>query len=150
MADDTSQTGTDTIATDDLATLNGSASSGVKIQRVKPGFGDDGDARDVSRAFPLPVIPVATTPTVTGVTASASSTTLLSANTSRRGATLYNSSTSATAYIRFGAAAASIASGGYSVEMPAGAYLEVPFGYTGEIRGIWAAATGYINVTEIV
>jgi hypothetical protein len=55
VADNTAQTGADTIATDDLATLNGAASTGVKIQRVKPAFGVDGDARDVSQAFPLPV-----------------------------------------------------------------------------------------------
>lgn len=58
MADNTALnagTGGDTIATDDLSTLNGSASSGVKVQRVKPGFGVDGDFRDVSAGFPLPV-----------------------------------------------------------------------------------------------
>jgi hypothetical protein len=55
VADNTLQSGADTIATDDLATLNGAASTGVKIQRVKPSFGVDGDARDVSQAYPLPV-----------------------------------------------------------------------------------------------
>jgi hypothetical protein len=53
--DNTAQGGADTIATDDLATLNGAASSGVKVQRVKPVFGVDSDARDVSGAFPFPV-----------------------------------------------------------------------------------------------
>ena len=55
MADNSTQTGGDTIATDDVATLNGGASSGVKVQRVKVAFGDDGDARDASASFPLPV-----------------------------------------------------------------------------------------------
>ena len=55
MADNSQQAGADTIATDDVATLNGAASSGVKVQRVKVGFGDDGVSRDVSAAFPLPV-----------------------------------------------------------------------------------------------
>jgi hypothetical protein len=55
VADNTTQNATDTIATDDLATLNGAASTGVKIQRVKPAFGVDGDARDVSTGFGLPV-----------------------------------------------------------------------------------------------
>lgn len=45
----------DTIATDELTTLNGVASSGVKIQRVKICFGDDADARDSSLAYPLPI-----------------------------------------------------------------------------------------------
>lgn len=55
MADNSAQNGTDTIATDELATLNGGAVSGLKAQRVKPGFGPDGDLRDVSKQFPLPV-----------------------------------------------------------------------------------------------
>jgi hypothetical protein len=48
-------TGGDSIATDDLATLNGAASGTVKVQRVKAGFGIDGDLRDVSKQFPFPV-----------------------------------------------------------------------------------------------
>lgn len=59
MADNSTQTGTDTIATDDLATLNGGAVSGVKAQRVKVGFGDDSIFRDASTAFPFPVQMVA-------------------------------------------------------------------------------------------
>jgi len=58
MADNTvlnTGTGGDVIAADELVTLNGGASSGVKVQRVKPGFGADGDLTDVSSANPLPV-----------------------------------------------------------------------------------------------
>jgi hypothetical protein len=55
MADNTAQGGTDTIATDDLTTLNGGAVSGFKVQRMKPGFGVDGTLRDVSAQFPMPV-----------------------------------------------------------------------------------------------
>lgn len=55
MADNTLQTGTDTIATDELTTLNGGAVTGVKVQRMKPGFGVDGVLRDVSAGFPFPV-----------------------------------------------------------------------------------------------
>lgn len=58
MADNTqlaSMSGGDTIATDELATLNGGAVSGVKVQRVKPVYGEDGDATDVSPASPMPV-----------------------------------------------------------------------------------------------
>jgi len=47
--------GGDTIATDELTTLNGAASSGVKIQRVKACFGDNNDARDSSASYPLPI-----------------------------------------------------------------------------------------------
>lgn len=55
MADNSAQNGTDTIATDELTTLNGGAVSGFKAQRVKPGFGPDGVLRDVSAQFPFPV-----------------------------------------------------------------------------------------------
>lgn len=56
MADNTTLPGTgDIIASDDVTTLNGGASSGVKVQRVKVGYGVDASFRDVSDGFPLPV-----------------------------------------------------------------------------------------------
>lgn len=55
MTDNTSQAGTDTIATDDVTTLNGAASSGIKVQRMKNCYGDENISRDVSPSFPLPV-----------------------------------------------------------------------------------------------
>ena len=58
MADNTalnSGSGGDVIATDELVTLNGGASSGVKVQRVKVGHGADGNLTDVSAANPLPI-----------------------------------------------------------------------------------------------
>ena len=58
MADNTalnSGAGGDVIATDDLTTLNGSPSTGVKVQRVKVGFGVDGDLVDASLTNPMPV-----------------------------------------------------------------------------------------------
>jgi hypothetical protein len=58
MADNTTLnvgTGGDVIATDDLTTLNGGAVSGVKVQRVKVGFGSDASLRDVDATNGLPV-----------------------------------------------------------------------------------------------
>jgi hypothetical protein len=49
-------TGGDVIATDDLTTLNGGAVSGVKVQRVKLGFGSDATLRDVDASNPLPIV----------------------------------------------------------------------------------------------
>lgn len=44
------------IATDELSTINGgSAPTGLKVQRVKVGFGSPDDLRDVDASFPLPV-----------------------------------------------------------------------------------------------
>lgn len=55
MADNSNQGGSDTIATDDVTTLNGAASTGVKVQRVKVGFGSDNFLRDVDADNPLPI-----------------------------------------------------------------------------------------------
>lgn len=51
------QNGTEKLSTNALTTVNGTnvAADLIEVQRIKPGFGDDGDFRDVSTAFPLPV-----------------------------------------------------------------------------------------------
>lgn len=79
MADDTVQTGTDTIATDHVTTLNGAAvtqsATSPKVQRVKVTFGDDNTARDASAAFPLPTVTpnTYTTGTITAANANITS-----------------------------------------------------------------------------
>jgi hypothetical protein len=56
MADNSTLPATgEVIATDDVTTLNGAVSSGVKVQRVKVAWGADNTSRDVSGGFPLPV-----------------------------------------------------------------------------------------------
>lgn len=56
MADNSTLPATgEIIATDELVTLNGVASTGVKAQRTKVGYGIDGDLIDVSAKFGLPV-----------------------------------------------------------------------------------------------
>lgn len=89
MADNTTQTGSATIAADDVTTLNGGASAGILVQRVKVAFGDDGTARDASAAFPLPVAwggdntagTMTNSPNITNVTTTAAS--VLAAGTYR-------------------------------------------------------------------
>lgn len=59
MADNTTLntgTGGDVISTDELTSLNGAAVSAIKMQRIKPSFGPDGDAADVYEDNPLPVM----------------------------------------------------------------------------------------------
>lgn len=51
--------GGDVIATDDVTSLNGSPSSGVKVQRVKVMHGLEGEAFDSSHEDPLPIQPAA-------------------------------------------------------------------------------------------
>ena len=76
MADNSAQTGNDSIATDEVTTLNGAASTLVKVQRTKVTFGDDGTSRDVSAAFPLPVVTQASTLAVTATGAASAAVTL--------------------------------------------------------------------------
>lgn len=296
MAENTTQTGNATIAADDVTTLNGAASAGVLVQRMKPTYGDDGTARDVSTAYPLPAStpsitttgtitaanttpdtgagtagssvvltvpdnhtswaatisgtfsagttltfqasmdgttwfytnarrnpntvglnelqsltstdviggaapaggnpslwkgtngsmtyvrvtatsytaadsvmvrltssagvsgvfllaaipqPANTTATVTTVAATATSTTLITANVNRKGLILHNGSSSSTAYVRLGAAVATNAGGGHTFDMGPSIMWESPFNYTGEVRAVWATATGFMNITEI-
>jgi hypothetical protein len=84
------------------------------------------------------------TGTQTSVASSASNVTLLAANTSRKGAQLYNDSTQV-CYVRMQATATS---SNFSVAMQPSDYYEVPFGYSGIIDGIWASANGNMRVTE--
>lgn len=83
--------------------------------------------------------------TQTSVAGSATTVNLLSANSLRKGATVFNDSSSIL-YLKLGSAA-SITS--YTVQMAASSYYEIPFGYSSGIDGIWASATGNARITEI-
>ena len=85
------------------------------------------------------------TATATNVASSASNVNLLVLNTGRLGATVFNDST-ATLYIKLGTTA-SLTS--YTVQVAPNGYYEVPYGYTGNIDGIWGSATGNARVTEL-
>jgi hypothetical protein len=94
-----------------------------------------------------PVITVQQTATAgtTQPASSITSVTILGTNSGRKGACIYNDSTSAV-YVLFGATASATV---FTVKLAAGAYYEVPFGYTGIITGIWVTANGNARVTEI-
>ena len=95
----------------------------------------------------LRIVQVAESSSTAGVASSATDVTLLAANTSRKGASIYNAST-AILYVQEGGAA-SIASGGYNVAIPASGYYELPTPvYKGVLHGIWASANGYAQVKE--
>lgn len=84
---------------------------------------------------------------VTSVAAAAVNTTLLAANTDRRGATVFNDSASAILYLKLGATASTTS---YTVQIPPNNYYELPSPvYTGVIDGIWSAAVGNARVTEL-
>lgn len=130
------------IASDDIGS--------VQFQRVKVTWGVDGTATDASAAAPLPTVVVATAVTSNGptsVTAAATDTLILAANTARRGCAIRNEST-AVLKVSLGTNAASATA--YTAEVAAQGYYETPFGYSGQIRGIWSAANGFARVTEVV
>lgn len=154
MADDTTQNGTDKLATDELATYNGvdvsAASPRIKAARTKLGFGTDGVYDDITAAKPLPVtgdvdIAVLAAAAPTRVASSATVVTLKAANASRRSLSIYNEST-AVLYVKFGSTATAT---DYTVQIAAGGYYEMPTpAYTGIVTGIWASANGAAQVTE--
>jgi hypothetical protein len=84
--------------------------------------------------------------TLTNVNDTATSTTLLSGNTARRAATIYNDST-VDLYVKFGITASTTS---FTVKIGPQGYYEVPTGYVGRIDGIWASdASGAARITEM-
>ncbi len=114
------------------ATVAASSGGGVAVQTVE--------------------IEPATIGTHTDVAQNVASVVLLAANAARKGATIVNDS-AAILYVILDAAPASLTD--YTVPIAPitggiGGYYEVPFNYTGEIRGIWAAAgAGAARITEL-
>lgn len=83
--------------------------------------------------------------TTTSVAASTSSVILLSANGARLGATIYNDSMNLM-YVKLGSTA-SISS--FEIKLFPLSYYELPYGYTGEVDGIWSSATGFARIGEL-
>lgn len=94
------------------------------------------------------IIERSATATQATVAASASSVTIQAANTSRRKLVVINDSTTATLYLRFNASAATTSNETYLLN-PSETLIEDGDGlYSGEVRGIWSAASGNARVTE--
>jgi len=72
--------------------------------------------------------------------------TLKAANANRKGLMIYNDATGATLSIKLGATASATS---FTVKLVAGAYYEVPYGYTGIIDAIASAAEGNARITEL-
>jgi hypothetical protein len=85
------------------------------------------------------------TATPTSVAASITSVSLLAANPTRKGTTIWNNST-ANLYVELGETASTSA---FTARVGAGGYYEIPFTYTGVISGIWDAANGGALVREL-
>jgi len=125
---------------------------GVRNDNLATTYGNDQDYAPIAVDLNSRVMVAQKTATATlsNVAGSATSVTLLSANSSRIGATITNDS-SAVLYIKFGTTASTTS---YTVVLAGAAsapfsYYEVPAGYTGRIDGIWASAAGNARVTEM-
>lgn len=94
-----------------------------------------------------PVSMAASTGTLSSVSSSATSVTLLSSNSSRKGAVVFNDSAQV---LYVGLTSSAVSSSSFSYKVSAGGTLELatPY-YTGQINGIWAAASGSARITEL-
>lgn len=93
-------------------------------------------------------LPASATGTRTQVADTTSDGVILAANANRRGATIFNDS-SATLFLGLGTTA--VTATNYSVKLLSGAYYEVPYNFTGQVRGLWATDPndGAARVTEL-
>lgn len=97
---------------------------------------------------PASAIPAPSVGTLTSVASAIADTAILAANSARKSAIIDNEST-AVLHLLFSTGVSSLTS--YSIRVPAGGNYTVPLGgYTGVIKGIWAAANGFARVTELV
>jgi len=93
------------------------------------------------------VSPVKPATSVTSsVAAAVSNTILLPSNSIRIGATIYNDSSSSLLYLKLGATAST---SDFTIKLFPLSYYEVPYGYTGEIDGIWNTASGFARIDEL-
>jgi len=82
------------------------------------------------------------------VSDSATNVTILAANASRLGATVYNDSS---AILYLGLGTTDVTTSNYTIKVASSGYYEVPYGYTGAIEGLWATDPndGAARVTEL-
>lgn len=109
----------------DVALSVGAGSTGTGVQRVAEASCATGSQTSV----------------VGTITAN---TTILAANTARRGASVFNDSTAVLTLALGGTQSATV----FAVKLASQQYFEVPAGYNGAITGSWATATGSARVME--
>ncbi len=101
----------------------------------------------VSFDGPQPVlVDPSSTATRTTVPSSASDTLLIAANPDRKGLFIYNNSDSPL-HTGLGTTPVSLSDSTLIISSRSG--WSLPFNFTGEIRGIWEAATGDARITEL-
>jgi hypothetical protein len=146
--------GTAGSASADVVTVQGVASMKELLVQLIAGTAAIGKlAANTAGVFIGEILVSASTGATTNVAASASSVTVLAGNSSRKGATIVNDSTSVL-YLRMTTAGSAASSTSYSYYLPGTnasgvpSTLEVPYRCTDTITGIWVSATGNARVTE--
>lgn len=79
------------------------------------------------------------------VASAAVDTVLLASNVKRLGATVENDSTSALNLLLSPAVSSATVR---TRQLAPGTYYELPFGYTGVVKGFWTTANGFARITE--
>lgn len=88
-----------------------------------------------------------TSANTTTVQASITSVSLLAANASRKGLTIYNNSSLGTLYVGFGA---TVSAANFAVKINPNTTWECPEDYDGMVTGIWSSASGSAQITEFI
>jgi hypothetical protein len=130
-----------------LATVYGGAKGlTLPAQVTSTSIDADHQALDVDVKSLVPA--TSSVATRTQVAGAVADTILLAANSSRRGATVFNDAAGGNIlYLALGNVAATTTD--YTVELRGKAYYEVPYGFTGTIRGVWSIAAGFARLTEL-
>lgn len=90
-------------------------------------------------------LPTTGTASVYGVLSSVTSVSILSANTARKGATIYNNA-GTTVFVELGTP---VSTSVFTLKMVDQSYYEVPYGWTGVVAGISTSNAGVITVSEL-
>lgn len=127
---------------------DGTNTAAVKAASTAPAATDPAVVVTISPNTPaLAVISdKSSTGTITSVNGATTNTSILTPNTSRISATIYNAANK-TMYIALGATASTSA---YTIQVFQGSYWELPVSYTGAISAVWASGvSGAALVTEL-
>ncbi len=135
-----------TVITAAGALIGGDAGNGLdvdvtRLPALPAGSNNIGDVDVLS-------LPTSGTGTRTQVGDTTSDSVILAGNANRKGATIFNDSS---ATLLLGLGTTTVTATNYTVKLISGAYYEVPFAFTAQIRGLWESDPndGAARVTEI-
>lgn len=136
---------------DAVVAAGASGTIGAKLRAISRDVGSNvGTGVVLGAAVAASSIPVVQATCATGtqsiVASSATDVTVLASNAARRGGAVFNDSTQILFLLLSNTTSSATV---YTVQLASNGYYEIPFGYTGVLRGIWASANGNARVTEL-